>query len=160
MLVPVLVLVLVLGMLVPGVRAGALAVVVNPSVGVDDLSFAELRRIMLADRQFWTTGQPITVIVRGPVALERTVLLERVYRMTEPRYREYWVAKVFRGEANDGPRVVLSNEEALDLVGVIDGAITVVEADDVPEGLKVLRIDGMLPNEPGYALPAPEDESR
>ena len=65
-----------------------------------------------------------------------------------------------RGEANDGPRVVLSNEEALDLVGVIDGAITVVEADDVPEGLKVLRIDGMLPNEPGYALPAPEDESR
>jgi hypothetical protein len=148
---------LMLGAFAPAARAGAVAVVVNPSVGVDDLSFAEFRRIMLADRQFWTTGQPITLIVRAPVALERTVLLERVYRMNEARYREYWVAKVFRGEASDGPRVVLSNEEALDLVGVIDGAITVIDADDVPEGLKVLKIDGHLPNEPGYPLPAPED---
>jgi hypothetical protein len=153
----ILVLGLLLGALVPGVQAGAVAVVANPSVSVDDLSFAEFRRIMLADRQFWATGQPITLIVRAPVALERTVLLERVYRMSEARYREYWVAKVFRGEASDGPRLVLSNEEALDLVGVIDGAITVVDADDVPEGLKVLKIDGNLPGEPGYALPARED---
>jgi len=151
---------LLLSALVPAAHAGAVAVVVNPTVNVDDLSFAEFRRIMLADRQFWATGQPITLIVRAPVALERTVLLERVYRMSEARYREYWVAKVFRGEASDGPRLVLSSEEALDLVGVIDGAITVVDADDVPEGLKVLTIDGLLPSEAGYALPAPEDKRR
>ena len=132
--------------------------IVHPSVEVDEVSFAELRRIMLAERQFWSTGQPIAVIVRAPVAVERTVLLDRVYRMSEARYREYWVAKVFRGEASDGPRVVLSSEEALDLVGVIEGAITVVDSEDVPEGLKVLRIDGRLPDDPDYALPAPKDE--
>ena len=140
--------------------AGAVAIVVNPSVSVDDLSFTELRRIMLAERQFWSTGQPITVIVRAPVALERTVLLERVYRMSEARYREYWVAKVFRGEAGNGPRVVLSGEEALDLVSVIAGAIAAVDADDVPEGLKVLKIDGRLPAEEGYPLPAQAAQRR
>jgi len=45
---------------------------------------------------------------------------------------------------------VLSNEEAVDLVGVLEGAICVVNLADVPEGLKVLRIDGHLPGEPEY----------
>ena len=78
--------------------------------------------------------------------------LEKVYKMSEAQYRQYWVAKVFRGEATDGPRVVLSNEEAVDLVSVLDGAITVVDAADVPEGLKLLRIDGHLPGDPEYAF--------
>ena len=130
--------------------AGPVAVVAHPSVEVEDLSFNEFRQIMLADRQFSSTGQRITLIVRGPGATEREQLLDKVYRMTEAQYRHYWVAKVFRGEATDGPRVVLSNEEAVDLVSVIDGAITVVDSDDVPEGLKLLRIDGNLPGDPDY----------
>jgi len=133
-------------------EAGAIAVVAHPGVEVDDLSFAELRKIMLADRQFWSTGQRITLIVRAPVAIERTTLLERVFKMSEAQYRQYWVAKVFRGEATDGPRVVVSNEEAVDLVSVLEGAITIVDAVDVPEGLKVLRIDGHLPGDPEYAF--------
>ncbi len=132
------------------VRAGALAVVVHPSVEVDDLSFNEFRKIMRADRQFWSSGQRITLIVRAPVSAERTQLLDKVYKMTEAQYRQYWVAKVFRGETTDGPRVVLSNEQAVDLVSVLDGAVTVVDLADVPEGLKLLRINGSLPGDSGY----------
>lgn len=130
--------------------AGSLAVVAHPAVQVDDLSFNEFRKIMLADRQFWSSGQRITLIVRAPVSTERTQLLNKVYKMTEAQYRQYWVAKVFRGEATDGPRVVLSNEAAVDLVGVLDGAITVVDSADVPQGLKLLRINGSLPGDPDY----------
>ena len=115
--------------------ADAVAVVVNPSVEVDDLSFADLRKIMLGDRQFWTSGQPITIIVRGPVSHERTLVLQKVYKMTEDQYRQHWVAKVFRAEVTAGPRVVVSNDEAVSLVSVIQGAIAVVAAEDVPEGL-------------------------
>ncbi|NIM02446.1 MAG: hypothetical protein GTO30_22395 [Acidobacteria bacterium] len=128
----------------------ALAVVVNPGVEVDELSFAELRKIMLGDRQFWTSGQRITLIVRAPVADERTAMLESIYRMSEAQFRQYWIAKVFRAEATSGPRVVVSNDEAVDLVGVIEGGIAVVALSDVPEGIKVLRIDGKMPREPGY----------
>jgi hypothetical protein len=133
-------------------QATSIAVVVHPSVKADELTFAEFRKIILGDRQFWSSGKRITLIVRAPVADERTLLLERVYKMSEAQYRQYWVAKVFRAEIASGPRVVLSNEEAVDLVGVIDGAIAIVSAEDVPEGLKVLKIDGLLPGEPGYPL--------
>jgi len=127
-----------------------MAIVVHPSVEVNDLSFAELRRIMLGDRQFWSSGQRITLILRAPVSSERTVMLDNVYRMTEAQYRQYWIQKVFRAEATSGPRVVVSNDEALDLVGVIEGAVTVVGLADVPEGLKVLTIDGKKPGQAGY----------
>ena len=137
---------------VTAAQAASIVVVVHPSVEVDDLTFAEFRKIILGNRQFWAGGKRITLIVRAPVADERTVLLERVYKMSEAQYRQYWVAKVFRAEIASGPRVVLSNEEAVDLVGVIDGAIAIVSSEDVPEGLKVLKIDGLLPGEAGYPL--------
>jgi len=134
----------------PAIQADSLAVVVNPTVPVDDLSFVEFRKIILGDRQHWAAGQPITLIVRGPEAKERDVLLDQVYRMSEAQFRQYWVAKVFRAEATSAPRVVLSNVEAVDLVTVMKGAIAVVSVEDVPEGVKVLRIDGKLPGEAGY----------
>jgi hypothetical protein len=90
--------------------------------------------------------------VRGPVAAERTLLLEKIYQMSEAQFRQYWVAKVFRAEATAGPRVVLSNEKTVELVGVLPGAIALVNADDVPEGSKVLTIDGLKPGDKGYAL--------
>jgi hypothetical protein len=131
-------------------QAGPVAVVAHPTVEVDDLNFAEFRKIILGDRRFWAAGKQITLIVRSPVADERTLLLERVYKMSEAQYRQYWVAKVFRAEVTSGPRVVLSNTEAVDLVGALEGAITLVDLADVPEGLKVLKIDGHLPGEPEY----------
>ena len=144
---------LVLGLLgQTPVVGGPLAVVVNPSVKVDELSFSEFRKIMLGDRQFWSSGQPVTLIVRGPVAKERTAILEQVYRMSEAQFRQYWVAKVFRAEVTSGPRVVLSNDEAIDLVSVLEGAVAVVDHDDVPEGLKVLKINGRLPGDPDYVF--------
>ena len=130
----------------------SLSVVVHPTVEVDELSFTEFRKIIMGDRQFWSTGQRIAIIVRAPVADERTVLLERVFKMNEAQYRQYWVAKVFRAEVVSGPRVVLSNEEAVDLVSVIEGAIAVVNTEDVPEGFKVLKIGGALPGAPDYPL--------
>jgi len=128
------------------------AVVVNTDVEIDNLKFADMKKIMLGDRQFWKTGQRISIILRAPVAEERTFLLDRVFGMTEDRFRQYWIAKVFRAEVSAEPRIVLSTGEVVDLVGVIPGAIAVVRADEVPEGYKVLRIEGGLPGSPGYVL--------
>lgn len=133
-------------------QAGDIAVVVHPEVKVDNLAFAELRKILLGDRQFWSSGQQVTLIVRAPGAAERKVLLEKIYKMSEAQFRQYWVAKVFRAQATSGPRVVVSNQESVELVGVLAGAIALVDADDVPSGLKVLSIDDLKPGDPSYAL--------
>src|SRR5438093_930934 len=132
--------------------AGDIAVVVHPDVKVESMTFSDLRRVLLGNRQFWPSGQPVTLIVRAPVAAERTLLLRKVYGMTEAQFRQYWIAKVFRAEATAGPRIVVSNVESVEMVGVLPGAIALVDADDIPAGLKILRVDGRRPGEKDYAL--------
>lgn len=58
----------------------------------------------------------------------------------------------FRAEASSGPRIVVSNNESVELVGVLSGAIALVDHDDIPAGLKILRIDGRRPGDKDYAL--------
>ncbi|HXK03497.1 MAG TPA: hypothetical protein VMS37_13920 [Verrucomicrobiae bacterium] len=128
------------------------AIVVRPDLPIDNLTFAELRRVMRGDRQFWTSNLRVTLLVRAPVARERDIVLKTIYEMSEAQFRQYWIAKVFRAEAAAGPRIVYSNEMSAELVAAMPGAIAVVDASQVPKGLKVLRIDGRLPGEKGYPL--------
>ena len=129
-----------------------MAVVVRPDVPVDNLSFGEVRKLFLGDRQFWTTGLRVTLLVRAPVAREREVVLKNIYQMNEAQFRQYWISKVFRADAVNGPKVVYSSEMALELVTAIRGAVAFIGADQVPKGLKVLKVDGKLPGDKGYPL--------
>ena len=128
------------------------AIVVRPDVPVDNLTFAELRRLMLGDRQFWTSNLRVTLLVRAPGAHERDVVLKTIYQMSEAQFRQYWIAKVFRAEAASGPRIVYSNEMATELAAAMPGAVAFIEAPQVPKGLKVLKINGLLPGDKGYPL--------
>lgn len=151
---------MVIGLLaLPAVTARAqaqaarpLAIVVNKGVPVDDLSFAELRRIFLGEQQFWPNRSKVTLLVRAPTAYERSMVLDRIYRMDEDRFRQYWIGKMFRAEVAAGPKIVYSSEMALNLVSAIRGSITFIPLSAVTSEVKVLRIDGKLPSEPGYPL--------
>lgn len=128
------------------------AIVVRPDVPVENLSFAELRRLMLGDRQYWTSNLRVTLLVRAPGSREREVVLKTIYQMSEAQFRQYWIAKVFRAEAASGPRIVYSNDMAAELATEIPGAVAFVDATQIPRGLKVLKINGLLPQQPGYPL--------
>jgi hypothetical protein len=135
-----------------GVEPGTVAIVVRPDLPVDNLPFAELRRVMLGDRQFWSSNLKVTLLVRAPGARERDVVLKTIYQMSEAQFRQYWIAKVFRAEAASAPRIVYSNEMATEMVGQIPGSVAFVDASQVPPGVKVLKINGLLPGQPGYPL--------
>ena len=47
---------------------------------------------------------------------------------------------------------MLSSGEILELIGVIPGAVSIVDAEEVPAGLNVIKLDGKLPGEEGYPL--------
>ncbi len=129
-----------------------IAIVVRPDVPVDNLSFPELRRLMLGDKQYWTSSLRVTLLVRAPGAREREVVLRTIYQMSEAQFRQYWIAKVFRAEAPSAPRIVYSSEMADDLVASTPGAVAFVDASQIPKGLKVLKINGLLPGQKGYPL--------
>jgi len=129
-----------------------IAVIVHPQVPVDNVSLTELRRMLLGDREFWTAGQRITLLIRAPVARERDAAVQTVCKMTEAQFRQHWIGKVFRNQTPSGPKVVYSVDMAVDQVAHTPGAITFVAAGAVPKGAKVLKIDGLSPGQPGYKL--------
>src|SRR5437870_3331926 len=128
------------------------AVVVNSDTPDADLSLAEVRKVLLGERQYWTSKLPVVLLIRAPVARERDVVLRVIYQMSEAQFKQYWVAKIFRAEVASPPKIVYSNDVQLELVSAIPGAIAFVDARNVRPGLKVLRVDGHLPGEQGYPL--------
>jgi hypothetical protein len=146
------VLLLVAGGLPTIATAGDIAVVVRPDTPADDLSLREIRDLMLGEKQFWNSSQRVTLLIRAPGARERDVVLKVIYHMTEAQFRQYWISKVFRAETTTGPKIVYSSQMATGLVLALPGSVSFVDADEVPKGLKVLRIDGRLPGDAGYPL--------
>ena len=144
-------------MLAPALRPAAaagspVAIIVNSETPVEELSLAEVRKILLGDRQFWKTNIRVVLLVRAPVARERTVVLKTIYQMSEAQFRQYWIAKIFRAETTSGPKIVYSDQMTSELVSAIPGSIGFVDASNIQPGVKVLRVDGKLPGEKGYPL--------
>ena len=129
-----------------------IAVVANKDVPVDNLSFSELRKILLGDRQFWSSSIRVTLLIHAPVARERDVVLKNVLEMSEAQFRQYWIGKVFRAESSVAPKTVDTNERAAALVSNIPGAVAFMDAEQVPKDTKVIKIDGLLPGQKGYPL--------
>jgi len=133
-------------------RGADIAVVVHPDTPVDDLSLAEVRKVLLGERQYWNSKLPVVLLIRAPVARERDVVLRVIYQMTETQFKQFWVAKIFRAEAASPPKIVYSNDMQYELVAAMPGAIAFMDARNVRPGLKVLRVDGHLPGDRDYPL--------
>ena len=132
--------------------AADIAVVVHPDTPVSDLSLTDVRKVLLGERQYWNSKLPVVLLIRAPVARERDVVLRVIYQMSEARFKQYWVAKIFRAEAASPPKIVYSNDMQYELISGIPGAIGFMDAHNVRPGLKVLRVDGHLPGDKEYPL--------
>lgn len=127
------------------------AVVASPDVPLNGLSMTDLRKLFLGDRQFWNPNLRVSLLIRAPVARERAVIVWTVCKMSEAQFGQHWISKVMRADCTTSPRQFTSNQRALDLVRSMPGAIAVVNAAQAT-GMKVLAIDGKMPNDPGYPL--------
>jgi hypothetical protein len=136
----------------PAASAGDVAVLVREDTPVDGLSLNDVRKLLLGERQFWNGSLRVTLLIREPGTREREVVLKNIYRMNEAEFRRFWIEKIFRAEAQAGPKIAYSEQMAAELVTAIPGSIAFVDASRIPKGLKELKIDGRLPGEKGYAL--------
>jgi len=136
-------------------RAGDVALIVNPKNPVADLTWAEVVAIFKAEQQHWKAGERIYLILQESGTPERALLLKRVYLMTDVEMKQFWLAKLFRGEIAAFPRVVASSAAAKRIVAQAPNALAFIDAAAVDSTVKALRIDGLKAGEPGYALAVP-----
>jgi len=148
---------LLLGLAIPflarpaAAQANDMAVVVYSGNAANNVSYGDLRKIFSGTRRSWPGGQPIKLITRGPGCAERLALL-KLLAMTENEYKQYWVAQVFRGEADAEPMIVPSVGMQKEALKVFPGGISLVSFRDLKPEMKVLKVDNLLPGTPGYPL--------
>jgi ABC-type phosphate transport system substrate-binding protein len=130
----------------------AIAIVAHANSSVENLSLQELRNIFLANQQFWSDRTRIILLVRAPKSDERDFVLNTIYEMDEAQFRQYWIAKMFRAEVPRGPKIVFSANMTIELVVAIPGSISFINASEVTDDVKVIRVDGKLPTDAGYPL--------
>jgi len=92
---------------------------------------------------------PIKLFVRAPDAHERAVLL-KLLGMSESDYKNYWTAKIFRGEVQSEPIALFSNGMQKEAIKAYPGAVALVNMQDVKPGMKMVKVEGHLPGEEGY----------
>ena len=129
-----------------------IAIVVNRSNPLTEISFADLRRVYRGQRTRWSNGRRVTLVMRDPGAPERNAILRSVYGLDEAEYRRSYLQAVFSGQTSDAPRTLATSNGVMRFVYNVPGAIGYVRARDVDASVKTLRVDGRLPGEPGYRL--------
>jgi hypothetical protein len=149
--------ILLMAVSAPAAKAAThFAVIANADVPVDNLSLSDIRRIYLGDRQFWSGNLRVAPLVRAPVARERAMVVWNICKMSEAQFSKHWLSKVMRAETALLLRQFSNNQSGIELVKVVPGSIAIVNASQVPPGVRVIRIDGHAPGDAEYALQSPE----
>jgi hypothetical protein len=141
-------------MLVSGSLASArdLALVSNKSNSVAIITVSDLIKVCKAQNNRWPDGKPVTFVMRAPSAPEMKVVLEKVYAMPESEVNTLIVTSN-HGRPNHPVIVVVnSDEELVNKVAALPGAIGVVDVYSINSSVAVVKIAGKLPLEPGYLL--------
>jgi hypothetical protein len=129
-----------------------LAVVSNKSNALIGMTVAELVKVCKAQANRWPDGKPVTFVMRAPSAPEMKVLLEKVYAMTGGEVNEL-INSANHGRSNHPAiLVVASDEELVNRVASIPGAVGIVDVYAINSSVTVVKLAGKLPLEPGYLL--------
>jgi phosphate transport system substrate-binding protein len=129
-----------------------LAIIVNKSNPTTEMTLAELRNVFLAERSRWPNGRKITITMLDAGNPERDVVLRKIYRMREADFSRNFLRAKFTGETTEEPKLLASPTNMVRFVFNAPGAIGYVRSSSLDNSVKVLRIDGLAPGEPGYKI--------
>ncbi len=129
-----------------------IAVVVNKSNPVSDISYSELKIILEARKQYWSNGEKITLIFKSLVSNETRKLIDMVYKIKYDEFDKYWFLKVYNNKIMEFPKILNSTSTINILVSEIPGAIAFIGVNEVSKrgNIKMITINGRMPDEDGY----------
>ena len=130
----------------------SVAVIVNHKNPTSDLTEKELVKIFKLEKQHWSNGKKIYLILQEFGSDEKKVALKKIYRMKDDELKRYWLGKLYRGEISSFPKTMGSNESVKRFVGQVPNAIGFVNVKDTDDNIKTLRIEGKLPSDENYFL--------
>ncbi len=129
-----------------------LALVSNKANAVSAITLPDLVKVCKGQTNRWPNGRSVTFIMRNPSAPEMKSFLEKVYELPEAQVKDL-IATANHGRAgHPAVMIVDSDEDLVNKVASIPGAVGVVDVYAINSSVAVVRLAGKLPLEPGYLL--------
>lgn len=132
-----------------------LTVVVNKSNPLDSISKAKLRGMLLGEVAEWPNKQRIVVVERERDSQAFQKTLQLILHMSSAEYEKWLMQAEFRGEKMPLIKILNSDEGAGKFVFNVPGAVAITDGAPslaASSEIKVLRVEGKLPGDPGYDL--------
>ena len=126
-----------------------MAIVTSASSKVNDVTLADMTKFCKGTTKAWPDGKNFSIVIKSPDAPEMHGVLQKLFGATGSEAK---VAIAKLNETRSVVKIVESDEELLKAVGATPGAVGVVDVYSINSSVKVLRIDGKLPFDVGYAL--------
>jgi len=123
-----------------------LAVIVNKSNSIRTLTSADLDKLAAGSLPTWPAGGKVTFILRDPATPAMKVAAEKLFATTADKIKAMIAA-------NPAYFVIVSTDsEVIRMVESLSGAVGLIDIYSITSGVNVVKVNGKLPLEPGYAL--------
>lgn len=133
-------------------REEPLAIIIHKSNPMENIAVDELRKLCLADRRHWSNGRKVTLALLEPGRPEREAVLRQICQMSETEFTHHFLEGAFVGQVQAAPKELATPTGIRRFVFNVPGAIGFIPARDVDDSVKILRLEGRAPSDPGYAL--------
>lgn len=131
---------------VPAVKN--MAVIASVGSKLADVPLADLVKMCRGTSKTWPDGKNFTLVIKDPEAPEMKVAMQKLFgAVGEARTA---IAKL--NESRETVKIVGSDQDLLRTVEATPGAVGIVDVYAINSAVKVLRVDGKLPFDVGYAL--------
>jgi ABC-type phosphate transport system substrate-binding protein len=138
-------------LLAAGTFAGIknMAVVVSAGSKLNDVSLANLAKLCKGVQKTWPDGKNFTVVMKDPESPDMRVAAQKLFGAA-PGELKALIAKL--NEPRLAVKIVENDEDLLRTVEATPGAVGIIDVYSINSSVKVLRLDGKLPFDLGYAL--------
>jgi hypothetical protein len=126
-----------------------MAVVISAGSKLSDVPLADLVKFCKGAQKTWSDGKSFTLVIKNPEAPEMRVAMQKLFGDASGDLKAA-IAKV--NESRLIVKIVGSDEDLLHVVETTPGAVGILDVYSINSSVKVLRVDGKLPFDAGYAL--------
>jgi hypothetical protein len=126
-----------------------MAVVVTTGSKLSDVALADLAKLCKGAQKSWPDGKSFILVMKSPESPEMRLTVLKLFGDASGDIKAA-IAKV--NELHSSVRIVGSEEDLLHTVETTPGAIGILDVYAINSSVKVLRVDGKLPFDAGYAF--------
>jgi hypothetical protein len=126
-----------------------MAVIVSAGSKLSDIPLADLVKLCKGTQKVLPDGRTFQLVIKNPESPEMRIVAQKLFG-AEPGAVRSAIAKL--NESRQLVRIVETDDDLLHVVEATPGAVGLLDVYSINSSVKVLRVDGKLPFDVGYAF--------